>query len=59
MGETTSDKMFTLETVRCVGCCGLAPVVMVGDEFYGKLTPGKAAKMIDKLAAATPVGVGG
>ena len=56
VGETTSDKMFTLETVRCVGCCGLAPVVMVGDEFYGKLTPGKVVKMIDTLAAAVPVG---
>ncbi len=52
VGETTSDMKFTLETVRCVGCCGLAPVVMVGDEFYGKLTPGKAAKLIDTLAAA-------
>ena len=52
VGETTSDMKFTLEAVRCVGCCGLAPVVMVGDEFYGKLTPGKAAKLIDQLAAA-------
>ncbi|HUT01422.1 MAG TPA: NAD(P)H-dependent oxidoreductase subunit E [Phycisphaerae bacterium] len=51
VGETTPDMKFTLESVRCVGCCGLAPVVMVGDEFYGKLTPGKAAKLIDRLAA--------
>lgn len=35
--ETTDDGMFTLESVRCVGCCGLAPVVMVDDEVYGKL----------------------
>ncbi|MDP6635081.1 MAG: NAD(P)H-dependent oxidoreductase subunit E [Phycisphaerae bacterium] len=52
VGETTSDMKFTLEAVRCVGCCGLAPVIMVGDEFYGKLTPGKVAKLIDQLAAA-------
>ena len=51
MGETTSDKKFTLESVRCVGCCGLAPVVMVGDRFYGKLTPGKAARLVEKYAA--------
>jgi len=52
LGETTPDMKFTLEAVRCVGCCGLAPVVMVGDEFYGKLTPGKAAKLIDQLVTA-------
>lgn len=37
VGETTEDGQFTVESVRCVGCCGLAPVVMVGDEVYGKL----------------------
>ncbi len=37
--ETTEDGQFTLESVRCVGCCGLAPVVMVDDEVYGKLVP--------------------
>ncbi len=37
VGETTEDGEFTVESVRCVGCCGLAPVVMVGDEVYGKL----------------------
>ena len=36
--ETTPDMLFTLKSVRCVGCCGLAPVVMVGDAVYGKLT---------------------
>ena len=51
IGETTSDRMFTLESVRCVGCCGLAPVVMVGDTFYGKLIPSEAARLIDKYAA--------
>jgi len=52
VGETTSDMKFTLETVRCIGCCGLAPVIAVGDEFYGKLTPTKAARVIDKYVAA-------
>jgi NADH:ubiquinone oxidoreductase subunit E len=50
VGETTADGKFTLETVRCVGCCGLAPVVMIGDTFHGKLTPAKAAKLIDQYA---------
>jgi NADH:ubiquinone oxidoreductase subunit E/NAD-dependent dihydropyrimidine dehydrogenase PreA subunit len=50
VGETTSDMKFTLRTVRCVGCCGLAPVVMIGETFYGKLTPAKAAKLIDQYA---------
>ena len=50
VGETTSDMKFTLQTVRCVGCCGLAPVVTVGEDLYGKLTPGKAASLIERYA---------
>ncbi len=38
-GGTTDDKMFTIEGVRCVGCCGLAPVVMVDGEAHGHATP--------------------
>ncbi len=37
-GETTKDMLFTLNSVRCIGCCGLAPAVSVGGEIYGKLT---------------------
>jgi len=47
-GETTPDMQFTLEAVRCLGCCGLAPVVTVGDDLYGKLNPAKAAALIDR-----------
>ncbi len=36
-GETTRDLKFTLKSVRCIGCCGLAPALMVGSEVYGKL----------------------
>ena len=50
VGETTPDRQFTIETVRCLGCCGLAPVVTVGDDLYGKLTSSKAAKLIEKYA---------
>src|SRR6056297_2006819 len=36
-GETTPDKIFTLKDVRCVGACGLAPIVMVDDKVYGRV----------------------
>lgn len=39
IGETTSDGIFHLQCVRCVGCCGLAPVVSVNGKIYGKLKP--------------------
>ncbi len=49
VGETTKDGMFTLEIVRCVGACGLAPVVMVNDDLHGNLdTPEKIKAMIDQ-----------
>jgi NADH:ubiquinone oxidoreductase subunit E len=37
VGETTEDLEFTLESVACVGCCGLAPVVLVDEQTYGQL----------------------
>lgn len=47
-GQTTSDMHFTLEAVRCLGCCGLAPVVTVGDDLYGQMNPAKAASLTEK-----------
>ncbi len=38
-GETTEDLRFTLETVACIGACGLAPVLMINDDTHGRLTP--------------------
>ena len=38
-GNTTADGVFTLEATRCLGCCGLAPVIVVDDEVYGRLVP--------------------
>lgn len=38
-GATTPDGKFSLNSTRCIGCCGLAPVITVGDDVYGKLTP--------------------
>lgn len=45
-GETTSDGKFTLNTLRCVGACGLAPVVSVGDKLYGRFKKEDVAKII-------------
>ena len=44
--ETTKDLLFTLKRVRCVGSCGLAPVVQVGDETFGRLTPADLAGIL-------------
>jgi NADH-quinone oxidoreductase subunit E len=38
-GETTPDRLFTLDTVSCLGCCSLAPVIMVNNDTYGNLAP--------------------
>lgn len=46
--ETTGDLRYTLETVACLGACGLAPVMMVNDDTHGRLTPDKAAGILDK-----------
>ncbi len=48
-GGTTDDGMFTLESVACLGCCSLAPVMMIGDETYGKLTGKEAVKVIKNI----------
>jgi len=45
-GETTADKKFSVETVRCLGCCGLAPVVTVGKNLHGKVPPSKVSKIL-------------
>ncbi len=48
-GETTEDGLFTLESVACLGCCSLAPVMMIKDETYGKLDGSKAVKIIKNI----------
>ena len=45
-GETTQDKKFSVETVRCLGCCGLAPVVTVGKNLHGKVPMAKVSKIL-------------
>jgi NADH-quinone oxidoreductase subunit E len=47
--ETDGEGLFTLESVNCVGCCSLAPVIMVNDETYGSLSPRKLTTLLKKL----------
>jgi NADH-quinone oxidoreductase subunit E len=49
-GETTADLMFTLQYVACLGCCSLAPAMLVGTEVHGRLTPEKAVAVMENLS---------
>jgi NADH-quinone oxidoreductase subunit E/NADP-reducing hydrogenase subunit HndA len=48
-GEVTKDRMFSMESVRCLGACGLAPVVVVGQETFGSINPVETSKIIEQL----------
>lgn len=47
--NTTPDMLFTVETVGCLGTCGLAPVMVINNKVYGQVTPGKVNEIIDNL----------
>ncbi|MGL4209611.1 MAG: NAD(P)H-dependent oxidoreductase subunit E, partial [Candidatus Adiutrix sp.] len=47
-GGTTEDLQFTLETVACIGACGLAPVIMINQDTHGRLTPDNIPEILDK-----------
>lgn len=51
-GQTTTDRLFTLESVACLGCCSLAPVMMIGDHTYGKLTGSEAVRIVKNIRLA-------
>ena len=50
-GECTADGKFSLEACRCIGACGLAPVMMINDEVYGKLTAKEVPDILKKYGA--------
>ncbi len=50
-GETTPDGLFTLSNVACLGCCSLAPVMLISGETYAKLTPEKTIAVLNQLRA--------
>ncbi len=51
-GEVTADGLFSIDPVRCVGCCGLAPVMTIGNDVYGKLTKDQLPDIIAKYRNA-------
>lgn len=48
VGKCTPDGKFSLEAARCIGACGLAPVIMINDEVYGRLTPDLIEEILEK-----------
>ena len=50
-GECAPDGLFSIDSCRCVGACGLAPVMMIDEEVYGKLTPENVGAILDKYIA--------
>ncbi len=46
-GETTEDKRFTVESVRCIGCCSLGPVVKIDEDMHGRLAADKVGKILE------------
>ncbi len=51
VGECTDDRKFSLDACRCIGACGLAPVVTINDDVYGKLVPDDVDDILDKYEA--------
>jgi NADH:ubiquinone oxidoreductase subunit E len=47
VGGITKDRKFSLEAVRCLGACGLAPVIVVGHDTYGMVNPGRAIEIVE------------
>ena len=50
VGETTPDKNFTLETVRCLGACALGPLMVIDGKYYGQMNPKKVASTLKKYS---------
>ena len=50
-GEISDDRKFSLDATRCIGACGLAPVLTVNEEVYGRLTPDMIKGILDKYNA--------
>ena len=48
MGETTEDRLFTLEFTSCLGCCEMSPAMQIGEKVYGHMTPEKVASILDE-----------
>jgi NADH-quinone oxidoreductase subunit E len=51
-GETTKDRLFTLERVNCLGACALGPVVVLDGKYHAKMTPGKLRELLRSVETA-------
>lgn len=58
VGETTSDRLFSLEVGRCFGACGMAPVVMVNDTVHQRVKPARVGELVNQLMAGGAVAGG-
>jgi NADH-quinone oxidoreductase subunit E len=54
VGEMTKDKFFSLETVNCLGACAMGPIVVVGNDYHGQMTPAKVKSTIRKYRKKPP-----
>jgi len=52
LGQTTEDGLFTIQSVACLGCCSLAPVMMINEDTHGRLDPKKIRKILKSYRAA-------
>jgi NADH-quinone oxidoreductase subunit E len=52
VGQTTKDGLFSLETVACLGCCSIAPAMMVNGKFFGRLDKKAIEELVDRFRAA-------
>lgn len=55
VGDVTADGLFSIDTVRCVGACGLAPIVLVGEKVFGNVTPSQVTKIIAEFSSSRSV----
>jgi len=51
--DTTDDMLFTVETVSCVGACGLAPVLVIDEKVYGGVTPEESVKLLREIRVSS------
>ena len=49
-GETTADQLFTLETVNCLGCCAIGPVMVIDGNYHGEMTPQRVEAVIEEYS---------
>jgi NADH:ubiquinone oxidoreductase subunit E len=59
VGETTSDRTFSLDVGRCFGACGLAPVIMIDDDVHQRVKSTRLPKILEKYRAELPAGENG